>query len=253
MGASRFPGKPMALINGFPMIGHVYHRALSSKKLDDLYVATCDQIIFDFIQSIGGKACMTSPAHTRATDRCAECLEYLEKKIQSKINIAVMIQGDEPMINGEMIDSALEPIISGEAEVSNLCAALYEQEEVDDPNEIKVVFSKDKNALYFSRKAIPHKPLGPKILSYKQICIIPFTREALIKFNSLESTPLEISESIDMLRFLENGIPVKMVETIHNSYSVDTPEDLSFVEEQFINHPTQMPCIDQISLDKLNI
>lgn len=233
MGASRFPGKPMALINGFPMVGHVYRQALKSKSLDELYVATCDQVIFDFITEIGGKACMTNTEHTRATDRCAECLEIVEKKNNYKADIVVMIQGDEPMIVPEMIDDALGPILSGNAEVSNLFAALYDQQEVDDPNEIKVVMAKNGDALYFSRRPIPHRPIDTKILSYKQICIIPFKRETLIKFNSLESTPLEIAESIDMLRFLENGIPVRMIETKHNTYSVDTPEDLRLVEEIF--------------------
>lgn len=233
MGAGRFPGKPLAKINGIPMLGHVYNKSKGSKGLDFLFVATCDQEIYDYINSIGGKAYMTSNKHTRASDRCAECIEYVEKDLGKKVDVVVMIQGDEPMIKAEMIDLALAPLLNQNVVVTNLCSPLTSKEDCEDPNEIKVVFDKNNDALYFSRKAIPHLPLSEGIYGYKQVCIIPFTREMLLKFNSLTPTPLEIAESIDMLRLLENGIKVKMIETKFKTYSVDTPEDLKLVEEEF--------------------
>ncbi|MFA6238862.1 MAG: 3-deoxy-manno-octulosonate cytidylyltransferase [Bacteriovorax sp.] len=232
LGATRFPGKPMAPICGIPMIGHVYKRAILSRKLDMVAVATCDREIFDYIVSIEGKAVLTADTHERASDRCAEAMLKLEKELGHKIDIVVMIQGDEPLVNPSMIDQSLVPILSGEAELVNLYAIIDDEEDYNDPNEIKVVMDKDHNALYFSRRPIPFtNKFSQNELSFKQVCIIPFKRENLIKFNSMKQTALEKHESIDMLRVLENGEKVKMVFSEFKTISVDNQDDLKAVEE----------------------
>lgn len=234
MASSRFPGKPMANINGIPMIGHVYLRSKLNKTLDDIFVATCDYQIKDYIELIGGKAIMTASTHERASDRTAEAMLKVEKKIGKKIDIVVMIQGDEPMIYPEMIDEAVAPMLEQEdILVTNLMAAMKTKEEYEDINEVKVVVDKNNFALYFSREPIPSgKKSSNNIIKLKQVCIIPFKRDFLIKFNSWEQTPLEIIESIDMLRVLEYGNKVKMVFTKYDTYSVDTIEDLEKVAKK---------------------
>lgn len=232
MGASRFPGKPMAKILGIPMIGHVYKRSAMAESLDLVVVATCDQEIFDYVTKIGGRAIMTAATHERASDRCAEAMLKLEAELKHRIDIVVMIQGDEPLVNPAMIDRALVPILSGEASLVNLYAIIDNEEDYEDQNEIKVVMDKDNNALYFSRRPIPFtKKFSPRDLSFKQVCIIPFLRDNLLKFNSMEQTSLEKHESIDMLRVLENGEKIKMIFSEFKTISVDTLEDLQAVEE----------------------
>lgn len=236
MGASRFSGKPMAPICGIPMIGHVYKRTALSKMLDLVAVATCDSVIFDYISSIGGKAVMTANTHERASDRCAEAMLKLESELGHKIDIVVMIQGDEPLVNPSMIDISLEPILKNKAELVNLYAVIDDEEDYNDPNEIKVVMDKNQNALYFSRRPIPFtKKFSPTELSFKQVCIIPFKRDNLLKFNQMEQTSLEKHESIDMLRVLENGEKVNMVFSKYKTISVDNREDLIAVEEVMPN------------------
>jgi len=233
MGSSRFPGKPLEKICGIPMIGHVYFRSKMADLLDDVYVATCDKQIKDYIESIDGKAIMTSDKHKRASDRVAEALLKIEKETGEKVNIVVMIQGDEPMIFPEMINQSVEPLINDKKiVVSNLMAIIKSSQEHNDSNEVKVVFDKQKFALYFSREPIPSSKKEPnENHMYKQVCIIPFTRDFLIKFNKLEPTPLEIIESVDMLRVLEHGYKVKMILTKYDTYSVDTIDDLKHVEK----------------------
>jgi 3-deoxy-manno-octulosonate cytidylyltransferase (CMP-KDO synthetase) len=232
MGSSRFPGKPMSLIAGVPMIGHCYFRAAMSKTLDEVYVATCDEEIADYIHSIGGRAIMTSPDHQRASDRTAEALQHIEFESSKRVDIVVMIQGDEPMLRPAMIDEAVAPMLDDfSILVTNLMAPLKDQEEHEDANEVKVVVDRQGFALYFSREPIPSRRKGAtEIPALKQVCIIPFRRDFLLKFNALESGELEIIESVDMLRCLEHGYRVKMVSTRFDVYSVDTQEDRKLVE-----------------------
>lgn len=232
MASSRFPGKPLAKICGIPMLGHVYFRSKMAEVLDDVYVATCDEEIKEYIESIGGKAIMTSDKHERASDRTTEAVLKIEKEIGQRADITVMIQGDEPMVVPEMIEMAVQPMLKDESVlVVNLMAPIRTHKEHEDPNEIKVVVDKDNYALYFSREPIPSREKGAtEIPMLKQVCIIPFRRDFLIEFSRLEPTPLEKVESIDMLRILEHGYKVKMVLANFRTYSVDTPEDLRFVE-----------------------
>jgi 3-deoxy-manno-octulosonate cytidylyltransferase (CMP-KDO synthetase) len=231
MASSRFPGKPLAKIRGIPMIGHVYHRSKMSDILSEVYIATCDEEIVDYADSIGAPAVMTSASHKRASDRAAEAMQKIEKERGKKTGIVVMIQGDEPMIYPSMIDDAIRPMQNDpKIRVVNLMSRLDTQEEHEDPNEVKVVVDQQDFALYFSREPIPSRKKGTlQVPMLKQVCIIPFRRDFLLQFNNLTPTPLEIIESVDMLRVLEHGYKVKMVMSDHRTYSVDTPEDLAYV------------------------
>ena len=204
--------------------------------LSGTYVATCDQEIRDYVESIGGEAIMTSATHERASDRAAEAMLEIEKRIGSKIDIVVMVQGDEPMVTPVMISQALAPFQDVNVNVVNLMSRISTVSEFEDPNEIKVVVDKRDNAIYFSREPIPTRKKGiTDVPMLKQVCIIPFRRDYLIKFNSMGETQLERIESVDMMRIVENGDQVKMVMTDAESYSVDTPDELKSVEKKMKN------------------
>lgn len=233
MGSSRFPGKPLAKILGIPMVGHVYFRSRMSDLLDEVYMATCDKEIFEYAKAIGAKVVMTSDAHERCSDRVAEAAEKIEKETGRKSNVIVMIQGDEPMVTPKMIDDAVKALIGDDSvQIVNLMAQLKTRQEHDDPNEVKVVIDKEGYAMYFSREPIPSwKKSAKDVPMMKQVCVIPFKRDFLKKFNELEPTPLEIVESVDMLRAMEHGYKIKMVPTELETYSVDTVDDLKKVEK----------------------
>lgn len=234
MGSSRFPGKPLAKIQGIPMIGHVYFRCKLSQALDEVYIATCDDEIYQYAKSIGAKCIMTSIDHERATDRTAEAMIKIESETGIRTEIVVMIQGDEPVVFPEMINVAIDPL-KGESDlgVVNLMADLDGIDEFEDPNEVKVVVDLSNNALYFSREPIPSRKKGAnEVPMLKQVCIMPFRRDFLLKFNELSQTPLEIIESVDMMRVLENGGKVRMVKTEFQTWSVDTLDDLKFVDRK---------------------
>jgi len=232
MGSSRFPGKPMALILGKPMIGHVYERVVKSPLLAMTAVATCDQEIFDYIESIGGTAVMTADTYERASDRCAEALLSLEQAKNMRYDIVVMVQGDEPMTHPDMIAEAVQPMLDDSSiQVVNLLGEIKDLREFEDRNCIKVVCDLESNAIYFSREPIPTRSKTDGISMKKQVCVIPFRRDYLLEYTRLEPTPLEKIESIDMLRVIENGMKVRMIPTLYSSQSVDTVEDLRKVEK----------------------
>ena len=231
MGSSRFPGKPMAPILGKPMIGHVYERVAKSELLTMTAVATCDQEIYDYIESIGGAVVMTADTYERASDRCAEALLEIEKTHNIKYDIVVMVQGDEPMTHPDMIKEAVLPMIENPSiQVTNLLGQIKSSAEFEDRNCIKVVCDLNGNAMYFSREPIPTRSKVSEVPMGKQVCIIPFRRDYLIEYTKLKPTPLEIVESVDMMRILEHGMKVRMVPTIHDTQAVDTPADLQRVE-----------------------
>jgi 3-deoxy-manno-octulosonate cytidylyltransferase (CMP-KDO synthetase) len=233
MGSSRFPGKPMAKIHGVPMIGHCYFRTRMCEDLFETYVATCDKEIYDYVESIGGKAVMTADTHERATDRTAEAMLKIEESLGEKVDIVVMVQGDEPMVTPEMISESLSPFSNDDSvSIVNLMARMKTVKEFEDPNEVKVVVNKNSDAIYFSREAIPSRKKGfDEVPMLKQVCIMPFKRDYLLKFNETPETELERIESVDMMRVIENGDNVRMVMTQANSLSVDTEEDRSNVEK----------------------
>lgn len=231
MGSSRFPGKPMTNILNKPMIGHVFENVQKCKILTETAVATCDKVIYDYIISIGGIAIMTSKNHDRASDRCAEALIKLENNLDTKFDIVVMVQGDEPMTNSFMIEESISPILKdSKVVVTNLKGKIDSIDEFEDRNCIKVVTDLNDNALYFSREPIPTRGREEKIDMFKQVCVISFTRDFLLKYIDLPPSPLEIAESVDMMRVLENGYKVKMVPTSHKSYSIDVEDDKKRVE-----------------------
>lgn len=235
MGSSRFPGKPLAPILGRPMIEHVYRRTILCEALNDVFVATCDRDIYKSVEAFGGKAIMTSPSHERASDRVAEAAAGMDS------DVIVMVQGDEPMTYPEMIAESLKPFLGGDQEVAcvNLTARIKSPKEFQNPNTIKVVMDRDGYALYLSREPIPTLYLQDfdQIRAFKQVCIIPFTAAALQEFVQLEPTPLEIAESIDMMRFIEHGRRVRMVKTAFATHAVDTPNDLKLVEGLLLKDP----------------
>ena len=239
MASSRFPGKPMALIHGMPMIGHCYCRVQRCEELSDTYVATCDSEIFEYIESIGGKAIMTANTHERASDRAAEAMLKIEEKTGERTDILVMVQGDEPMDTPQMISEALEPMLADERiDVVNLVSPISSADEFEDPNTVKVVTDSSGNALYFSREPIPsRKKWSEEVPMQKQVCVIPFRRDYLLKFNSTPETPLEKIESVDMLRVLESGAKVRMIPTSYPSIGVDTPQHLERVAELMRDDP----------------
>ena len=183
MGSSRLPGKPLKKILGKPMIGHVYDRVNQCDLLTKTVVATCDDVIKEYIESIGGEAVMTNKQHERASDRCAEALGYLEEKDGVKYDIVVMVQGDEPMTRPEMIAESIAPMLDDpEILITNLLGDIKTAEEFEDRNCIKVVCDQQNNAIYFSREPIPTRSKTTDISMKKQVCIIPFTRKFLFEY-----------------------------------------------------------------------
>lgn len=233
MASSRLPNKPMAEILGMPMIGHVYFRSKMSNLLNEVYVATCDKEIADYITGIGGKAIMTADTHERASDRTAEALLAIEEETNNIVDIVVMIQGDEPMITPEMVSAAVQPLLEEpDLNITNLMERMSTIEEHEDPAEVKVVVDKKQNAIYFSREPIPSRKKGiSDVPMLKQVCIIPFRRNFLIEYNEMEQTPLEIIESVDMNRLIENRVPIRMVMREEETFSVDTKSDLERVNK----------------------
>ena len=217
--------KPFADICGKPMIEHVYKRASLCKMLDEVYVATPNQEIVDVVEGFGGKAIMTSDDARRASDRVAEAALKVKEA-----DIIVNLQGDEPLVYPEMIEMVVQPLLD-DPTLSNVnLARKVDYEEAVNIHEVKLVYDLNHNAILFSREPIPSKFMGDKkIPYYVQGGIFPFTKASLQDYTNLESTPREIIESIDMLRFIENGRKIRVVETELETYSVDIPSDVEKV------------------------
>lgn len=231
MSATRFPGKPLAKIAGLSMIAHCYLRATYAKKITTVYVATCDEEIADEITQLGGQVIMTGSHHERASDRTAEALLKLENK--EKIDVVVMLQGDEPLINPNDIDQLMlqhekHPAIS----VFNLTQFIHNDLDFQNINTVKLLTGLNSDILAFSREPIPCarlKELGD-FKPQKQLGVISFRREALIEFSQLSSTPIEKIESVDMMRFVEHGHSIRAVLTNSFMQGVDTQDDAKKVE-----------------------
>lgn len=221
MGSSRYPGKPLCDIHGRSMIEHVYRRTRLADSVDATYIATPDVEIQREAESFGADVIMTGE-HSRATDRVAEAARSLDAQI------VVVMQGDEPLVYPDMLDDAVRPVLDeADVKVTNLAKPIPDEAEYADPNNVKVVVDGDWNALYFSRSPVPYIHEGTYVDApvYHQVCVIPFEREFLFRFTEMAETPLERVESIDMLRLLENGYDVRLVETDRATYPVDTPAD----------------------------
>ncbi len=227
--SSRLMGKPLADIGGKPMIQHTYQSAKKSKLLDKVVIAVDDDKVFRVVKDFGAEVYMTPKNCTSGSDRIA-----LVSQLIPDASIIVNIQGDEPFIKGKMIDQAIEPLLfDKKTSVSTLARRITSVEEMKSPSVVKVVFDYNNFALYFSRSPIPFvrdaKSNLEKIQSteiYKHIGLYVYRREALLKFTNHKPTDLEQIEKLEQLRFLENGMKVKIVYTEYDSLSVDTPKDL---------------------------
>ena len=238
MGSSRFPGKPLHNICGIPMIGHCYLRAKMATQIDDVYVATCDKEIFDYVEQIGGKCVMTSQVHNRATDRTAEAMLKIEAALGERIDIVIMIQGDEPLITPDAITATLEHFSDPSVDVVNIMSRIQTRDTFEDKNNVKVVVNKSKDALYFSREPIPSAWKGhDQVSMYMQVGVIAFRRAALLQFNLMSESPLEKIESVDMNRILEAGGKIRMAPIENITIGVDTLEEAEQVSAILINDP----------------
>lgn len=227
MASTRFPGKPLAPIGGSPMLEHCFRGASASAMLDEVVIATCDQEIEVWAENAGIRAVMTSDAHLRATDRVVEASAAIDAEA------IVLIQGDEPMVTGAMVDAALGPVLDGGAGCTNLMRRIDDEEDLLNPNTVKVVADLAGRALYFSRSPLPSPAQAgfEALAAQKQVCVFGFRRDYLLEFSALAPTPLEVAESIDMLRYLEHGRAVHLVETRETTHAVDVPEDITLVEQ----------------------
>lgn len=226
--STRFPGKPLALIAGRPMIQHVCERAAASELLSRVLVATDDRRIQDCVTGFGGEALLTSPEHPSGTDRLGEVASQL-----ADYDYYVNIQGDEPLLEAGAIDELLRQTLAAGAPLSTLVRrldAVRERAVIDDPNVVKVARSADGRAVYFSRAALPYPRRPDCAQYYKHIGIYAYTRATLLRLCALEPEPLELAEGLEQLRALAAGIPILAVETEYDPLGVDVPADLAAVE-----------------------
>lgn len=224
--STRLEGKPLKKIHGHSMIEWVYKRAKKA-NLDELIVATDDKRIYDEVLSFGGKAIITSTEHKNGTSRIAEVCQKL-----SDYDVVINIQGDEPLIETDMINSLVDSFIKDKSLVmATLKHKLKEEEEIKNPNNVKVISDKNDFALYFSRSPIPYPRNNENVSYFKHIGIYAYKRDFVIEYSNMASTPLEEAESLEQLRVLENGYRIKVLETPHSLIGVDTEENLKDVIE----------------------
>jgi 3-deoxy-manno-octulosonate cytidylyltransferase (CMP-KDO synthetase) len=219
------------------MIEHVYRRAAASRGVDAVVVATDDERIASAVRGFGGIVAMTSAAHRTGTDRIAEVAAGLP------CEIVLNLQGDEPLIEPETIESVIAPLLSDPMlEMSTACVAISDRSDYDNPNVVKLVKDRRGGALYFSRAPVPHFRSDPGRVPdpvYKHIGLYGYRRTFLLKFATLAQTPLERTESLEQLRALEHGYRIQTVETRYDSIGVDTPEDLKRVRRQLMAEPAR--------------
>jgi len=230
--SSRFPGKPLAMIFGKPMIQHVYENASKTDSLNELIVATDDDRIFDCVKKFGGKVLMTRKDHQSGSDRCSEVLQLLIAEKQY-FDVAINIQGDEPFVNSEQLKMIIESFEEDSAtEISTLVKKIHQTNELFNPNVVKAVVNHKGDALYFSRSPIPFMRDIDQDLwighhtYYKHIGIYGFRTDVLQKITDLEKSSLEKSENLEQLRWLENGYQIKTKITTIENIAIDRPEDL---------------------------
>ncbi|WP_054653156.1 3-deoxy-manno-octulosonate cytidylyltransferase [Salidesulfovibrio brasiliensis] len=221
--SSRFPGKPLVELLGKPMFWHVWKRAGQCAALKSVTLATDDERIFKAAENLGVPVVMTSPAHASGTDRVLEAARKLGIDTEA---VVVNVQGDEPCLEPGMIDDLLKPFGTCRAMVTTLVSTIG-PEEADDPNRVKAVVASDGRALYFSRAKVPFDRDGGLHSYYLHIGLYAFRMQALMRFGELDPSPLEKRERLEQLRFLENGIDIRVTETAHACHGVDRPEDLN--------------------------
>ena len=234
-GSTRFPGKPLAFIHGKSMIRRVYEQAVKARMLSAVLVATDDDRIFDHVTDFGGNVVMTSPVHPSGTDRCAEALRLCG----NDYNFVVNIQGDEPYIHPDQIDLLVNCLQNKKADIATLVKVITDPAELVNPNIPKVIRSKDEQALYFSRAPIPYCK-EENIMQfiregrfYRHIGIYGYNAKVLPTLAALPQGNLELCESLEQLRWLENGFAIHTAVSIHENIAVDTPSDINTIESRF--------------------
>ncbi|SFT85263.1 3-deoxy-manno-octulosonate cytidylyltransferase (CMP-KDO synthetase) [Lishizhenia tianjinensis] len=228
-GSSRFPGKPLIDIKGKSMIQRVYEGAKQSSLLDELVVATDDQRIVDEVEAFGGKVMLTAAHHPSGTDRCAEVAEQY-----ADYDVVINIQGDEPLVNPKQLDALLAVFKDSKVEIATLATRNISEEDVQNPNRIKLVCNAEQEALYFSRSAIPNQHHAKQSALenfpfFKHIGLYAYKTEVLMKLTQLEPSLLEQVESLEQLRWMYYGYKIKVVETDLETPNIDTPDDLEKV------------------------
>ncbi|MGQ1946310.1 3-deoxy-manno-octulosonate cytidylyltransferase [Geofilum sp. OHC36d9] len=229
--STRFPGKPLVDIGGKSMIQRVCEQA--QKVLKNVYVATDDDRIYNAVTQFGGKAVMTSPQHQSGTDRCNEALSIIEKKENKTFDIVINIQGDEPFIDPALLETLAGCFRSSVTEIATLVKPLTEPDDLWDANKPKVIFNPSYEALYFSRSPIPYLRQYPKeewtarYRYYLHIGLYAYRSDILREITNLKPSTLEMAESLEQLRWLENGYKIAVRLATHNSSGIDTPEDLA--------------------------
>ena len=222
--ATRFPAKLMQVLGSKTVIMHTYDNTVATGLFDDVIVATDSDIILNEIIQHGGKAVMSKKQHESGSDRIAEAV------VDMNVDIVVNVQGDEPFVKREPLQKLLR-VFEGEegkkVQVASLMQVLKEQQFIEDPNYVKVAVDKKRNALFFSRSVIPYpRNQNLSIVYYEHIGIYAFRKNALLNFTQWPVSPLEDAEKIECLRYLENGVPIRMVVTDYMGVEIDTPEDL---------------------------
>ena len=238
--SSRFPDKPLALVNGIPMVQRVYQQA--AKVFDNVYVATDDERILKTVHDFGGKSVLTSKNHKSGTDRCFEALSIISQEINTNFDILVNVQGDEPYIQPEQLYQLLECFQDDSVEIATLAKRIKSKDEFLNPNMPKVILDKNSNALYFSRMPIPFSrdnEITEEFIKetenrlFRHIGLYGFKISCLKKICALQESFLEHTEQLEQLRWLENGLKIRVAETNFDTYSVDTPQDLDFINSMF--------------------
>ena len=219
--ATRFPAKLLQMLGDKSVIRHTYDNTKATGLFDEVYVVTDSEIIFNEIVSNGGKAIMSIKEHESGSDRIAEAVENMD------IDIVVNVQGDEPFIKREPLEKVLACFEDANVQVASLMQLLTNQASIEDPNYVKVAVDKNWNALFFSRSVIPYpRSTDTAITYYEHVGVYAFKKQALINFTNWPMSPLEAAEKIECLRYLENGVSIKMAITNYMGVEIDTPEDL---------------------------
>jgi len=236
--STRFPGKPLVDIGGKTMIQRVYEQA--SQSLSEVYIATDDARIEKAVSDFNGKVIMTSDLHKSGTDRCSEALIKIVQKTGHNFDVVVNIQGDEPFIQPEQINKLIQCFDDPATDIATLVMVVKDSKDLFNPNHVKVVLNKSKKALYFSRSIIPYirnieQDKWAESYNYlKHIGIYAYKSSVLKEITNLSSSSLEMAESLEQNRWLENGYTIRTELTEYESYSIDSPEDLENVKKKFL-------------------
>lgn len=234
--STRFPGKPLALLGGKPVIQWVWENVSAMPELACAVVATDDERIAEAVEGFGGRAVMTASTHRSGTDRCGEVVRKLREEGQT-FDVAINVQGDEPFVRQEQLRSLVDCFADGEVQIATLKTAIHSTAELMSPNNVKVVCDLRGRALYFSRQPLPHvRGVEPEQWTerhpyFKHVGIYAFRTETLEALVRLQQSPLELCESLEQLRWLENGYEIQVKETAVANIGIDTPADMALAEQ----------------------